>query len=116
MDFELEKQFNNAIAPLTERFGETPDLQSVIFLIGVRELGTGVKRFKKDEKLALMHVAVCTLLAPYGYYEFEGDDEQGWPHYKNVKKLPPLNGDEQDQLMKEAIISYFQRLAEEDEV
>jgi len=110
VNFELEKKFKEAIAPLSDQIGETPDLQSVMFLIGVRELGSGVKTFKKDEKLNLMHIAICTVLVPYGYYEYQGEDEDGWPHYENIKPLPPLNDGEQQLLMKEAIINYFKGL------
>ena len=31
--------------------GETPDLDTILFLIGVQELGQGKKKFKKDDKL-----------------------------------------------------------------
>lgn len=111
MDFELEKRFRDAIQPLTEMIGEIPDLESAIFLIGVQELGKGVRNFKKDEKIQLMHIAVCTLLTPYGYYEFERFDSDGWPHFKSLKKLPPLDEKEQKTLMKEAVITYFEERA-----
>ena len=109
MDFELEKRFRDAIKPLSEQLGEAPDLESVIFLIGVQELGKGVRTFKKDEKIQLMHIAVCTLLEPYGHYEFDEFDRDGWPHFKLLKSLPPLGEDEQKRLMKEAVIHYFEQ-------
>jgi hypothetical protein len=83
------------------------DLQAVLFLIGVQELGQGYRKFKKDEKVDLMHVALCTLLEPYGYYEYEGRDEQGWPHFSPVDKLPALDASQQERLVKEAAINYF---------
>lgn len=95
-----------------EKFGEgeEPDLDVVLFLIGVRELGRMPNRsnFKKDEKLALMHIAICRLLKPYGYYELDGMDDDGWPHYTLLKKLPFLKPGEQSLLMKEAVIRYFE--------
>ncbi len=115
MDFELEKKFRDAIRPLAEQIGEVPDLESVIFLIGVQELGQGVRNFKKDEKLQLMHIAVCTLLEPYGYYRYEKNDTDGWPHFKNIKPLPLLNEKEQKKLMKEAVIDYFAALKHSDQ-
>ncbi len=53
---------------LAEKFGMEPDMQSVLFLIGVQELGMGYKKFKKDEKINVLHIAICTVLEPYGYY------------------------------------------------
>ncbi|HLP12245.1 MAG TPA: hypothetical protein VK177_09975 [Flavobacteriales bacterium] len=107
MDFEQEKNWQRVLEHIKTDVGEKPDLQSVIFLIGVQELGKGHGKFKKDEKVNLMHVAICRLLEPYGYYEFAGVDVDGWPHYEAKKQLPPLEEKEQQELMKRAIVDYF---------
>jgi hypothetical protein len=107
MDFEFEKEWREAIRPFVDRFGEDLDLDTVVFLIGVQELGHGFKKFSKDEKLDVIHVGVCTLLEPYGYYSFEGKDNEGWPHFERKEKLPHLSEDDQERLMKEAIINYI---------
>jgi len=88
--------------------GETLNVDSITYLIGVQELGQGARKFKKDEKVALMHIAVCRLLEPFGYYEFEYYDEDKWPHYKSIKELPFLKAGEQTVLLKEAIVNYFE--------
>lgn len=88
--------------------GETPDLDAMLFLIGVQELGKGYGEFKKDDKLNLMHIGVCRLLEPFGYYQFTGTDKDGWPHFDFIEELPPLKDNEQTLLMKQAIIQYFQ--------
>ena len=95
---KLSRQFAEG-APL--------DLDAIIYLVGLQELGQFQRKFKKDEKLNLMHIAICRLLEPYGYYSFEHFDEDGWPHYKLVEALPVLRAGEQAVLMKEAIVSYF---------
>ncbi|MGD1847091.1 MAG: hypothetical protein ACFB10_17005 [Salibacteraceae bacterium] len=107
MDFELEARWRKTLKKLEKRFGGGMDLQAVLFLIGLQELKVKPKKLTKDQKLDVMHVAVCTLLVPYGYYEFEGDDTEGWPHFKQLKELPSLSPGEQDRLMKEAIFDYF---------
>jgi hypothetical protein len=84
-----------------------PDLQGIIFLIGVQELGQGNRKFTKDEKQDLMHIATCKLLSSYGYYKLEGADDEGWPHWKLVEKLPVLSLKEQDMLLKKAVVNYF---------
>ena len=88
--------------------GERLDLDAIIYLIGVQEYGKPQKSFKKDEKINLMHIAICRLLEPFGYYNFDYIDEDGWPHYTVVEKLPNLKAGEQSVLMKEAIVQYFQ--------
>jgi hypothetical protein len=54
-----------------------------------------------------MHIAICTLLEPYGYYEFEGRDKDSWPHFKINQLIPAIGHQEQQHLMKEAMIEYF---------
>jgi len=104
---ELKAKWSRLSVHLTEMFGEDLDLQGIIFLIGVQELGKGKKHYSKDEKEDLMHIATCRLLSSYGYYELEGLDHEGWPHYKLVKKFPPLTLKEQDILLKQSVIDYF---------
>lgn len=83
------------------------DLDGIIYVVGLQELGRWDKSFKKDEKVQLMHIAICRLLEPYGYYRFDYVDDDGWPHYELIKSLPVLKAGEQSLLMKEAIVGYF---------
>tara|TARA_B110000483_G_scaffold175931_1_gene208063 strand:- start:2687 stop:3043 length:357 start_codon:yes stop_codon:yes gene_type:complete len=108
-DEELKKRWEEVVKKLSLQFadGETLDLDGIIYLIGVQELGQLHRQFKKDEKLNLMHIAICRLLEPYGYYEFHYFDEQGWPHYIIKEALPSLKAGEQSVLMKGAIVNYF---------
>ncbi|MCH2489768.1 MAG: hypothetical protein MK211_06425 [Flavobacteriales bacterium] len=105
----LKARWEAVVELLSNQFadGETLDLDAIIYLVGLQELGQLHRKFKKDEKINLMHIAICRLLEPFGYYEFDYFDEQGWPHYKIVEQLPPLKAGEQSVLMKEAIVQYF---------
>ena len=78
MDHDVELRFQNLKSHLEQSFGEDLDIHGVLFLIGVNELGQGHKKYSKQEKTDLIHVAICTLLVPYGYYEYKGRDEEGW--------------------------------------
>ena len=93
---------------MMERFGKKPDVESVLFLIGVQELGDIRKKFSKEQKQDLMHVAICTVLTPSGYYGLEGVDGDGWPHFKQLKPMPELNPFEQEAFLKDHILLYFQ--------
>ena len=108
----LKDQWNYLVKELTQQFseGDVLNLDGIIYLIGVQELGQGKRLSKKDEKVNLMHVAICKLLEPYGYYEFDFFDKDGWPHYKILTDLPSLKPGEQTVLMKEAIVNYFEGL------
>lgn len=108
-DIQLKERWEKIVLLLSNQFsqGEDLDLDAIIYLIGVQELGKVHQTYKKDEKLNLMHIAICRLLEPYGFYEFEFFDNDGWPHYKVKEELPPLKSGEQSILMKEAIVNYF---------
>lgn len=108
-DEQLKERWESVVNILSNKFadGEELDLDAIIYLIGIQELGKFKQEFKKDEKVNLMHIAICRLLEPYGYYEFEYFDNEGWPHYKVKEELPPLKAGEQSVLMKDAIVNYF---------
>jgi hypothetical protein len=94
---------------LKERFGEEMDYDAILFTIGLQELNKPYRKYKKDEKLEVMHVAICTLLEPYGFYEFAGVDEEGWPHWNLKENLPFLDTKQQNKLMTDAIVDYFKK-------
>ena len=108
-DEQLKQQWELVVEKLSNQFadGDKLDLDAIIYLIGFQELGQLDREFKKDEKVNLMHIAICKLLEPYGYYEFDYVDEDGWPHYKIKEQLPHLKAGEQSILMKQAIVNYF---------
>ena len=108
-DEQLKERWQELQTKLSNQFadGDILELDAIIYLIGVQELGLVHRKFKKDHKLDLMHIAICTLLEPYGYYEFDYFDEDSWPHFKVKEELPSLKAGEQSVLMKEAIVNYF---------
>jgi hypothetical protein len=103
---DLEVKFKAALEKFEKQFGGGLDMQAILYIIGVQELGKGPKKFSKKEKLDILHIAICTLLEPYGHYEFEGLDDDGWPHWSVVENLPPLKSGQQLYLMKQAVIEY----------
>lgn len=90
-------------------FNKKPDLNAILFLIGIRELGTiPEKAFSKTDKVGLIHIAVCRLLSQSGYYSLVGHDNDGWPHWKLEKPLPHFDIFEQETFLREHIIEYFE--------
>lgn len=108
-DIILKERWQQLVEMLSAKFsdGDPLELDAIIYLVGVQELGQYQRTYKKDEKVNLMHIAICRLLEPYGYYEFDFFDDDGWPHYMIKEELPPLKAGEQTVLMKEAIVNYF---------
>ena len=105
---DLQVRWWNLEARLVERFGKKPDLETVLFLVGIQEFGEIRESFSKEQKQDLMHIAVCTVLSPSGYYVLEGNDEDGWPHFKQLKPLPEFYLTEQENFLKDHILLYFE--------
>jgi hypothetical protein len=99
--WKLEEKFMN-------KFGKKPDVEAILFLIGIQEIGKFKKKISKEQKQDLMHVAVCTLLSQSGYYKVEGHDDEGWPHFLQLKPLPQYNTTEQENFLKDHILLYFE--------
>lgn len=107
---EREKKWLALRGKLKEQFGKAPDLNAVLFLIGIRELGQNKRKFTKEEKQDLMHIATCSVLSQSGYYELQGSDQDGWPHWVAKKKLPVMDLIEQESFLKDHVIRYFEEM------
>ena len=110
-DLDLERKWHAVLRQVAEKMGgrKPKDLNAVLFLIGIQELGQGAKLFSKEEKQDLMHIAICKVLSYSGFYELEGLDEGGWPHWKLVKALPHFDLLEQEKLLKIHVLEYFEK-------
>ena len=94
---------------LEERFGTPMDFDTILFTIGLQELNKPFKKYKKDEKIDVMHIAICTLLEPYGFYEYKGIDDDGWPHWELKENIPHLEAKQQNKLIIDSILDYFKK-------
>ena len=106
---DLQARWWSLEAKLVERFGKKPDMEAILFLIGMQEVGLVQGKITKEQKQDLMHVAVCTLLSQSGYYILEGRDEEGWPHFKQLKEIPPYGLIEQENIIKDHVLLYFDK-------
>ncbi len=109
MDKDQITRWRELHAALAKRFGKTMTMESLLFLIGVRELGSSPREFSKEEKLDLMHIAMCRLMSESGYYELSHRDQDGWPHWTLVKPLPYTDMFSQEHLLREHILTYFEK-------
>ena len=104
---DVEVKWKNLILKLEKQFDDEMTLKGILYLIGVQELGFGIKRFNKEEKLDVLHVATCTVLSFLGFYRFDSVDEDGWPHFTEIKAIKNLSEKEQALLIKKGILKYF---------
>ena len=108
MEMDLNMEWVKVQLFVRKRFDEVLDVQTILYIIGLQELGMNHQPLKKEQKIDVIHIGVCSVLLPLGYYQKIGFDDDGWPHFKNIKKLPhKIVGEQQDVFMKKAIINYF---------
>jgi hypothetical protein len=105
---DLQTRWWDLEGRLLERFGKKPDLEAILFLIGIQEYGVLKEKYTKEQKQDLMHVAICSLFAQSGYYEVDGVDQEGWPHFRQLKELPVMNMIEQENFIKDHVLLYFE--------
>ena len=115
---ETEAEFNARwealLAAMQARFGRRPDLNALLLLIGVQELGQGVAAFTKEQKQDLMHIATCKLFSLSGHYALAHVDAEGWPHYQLLTPVPFANLKEQERMLKWHMLEYFDSLENEE--
>lgn len=105
---DFDPDWIRVLQRLKNQFGKKPDLEAILFLIGINELGRVGSKFSKEQKQDLMHIAVCRLLSDEGYYRFEGYDDEGWPQWEARRELPVMNAVEQEAWLKRKVITYFE--------
>jgi len=108
---ELDKKWVDVKKFFSDKFadGDKVDVEIILYLIGVQELGNGQTKFEKEEKVELMHMATCKLLEPFGYFEFTLKDPDGWNHYKQIKAMDDFTEQQQFDLLRKASVYYFEK-------
>jgi len=108
-EWQLEFEWLRVRHWVKDRFGkkELPDLNAVLYVIGIQEVGKAQQKFSKEEKQDLMHVAICHLLEEDGYFQFEGLDADGWPHWKTLIPVEAKGVDAQEILLRRKVVEYF---------
>lgn len=107
MDDATKMKWYKIVFGLKKQFGKKPDMNAILFLIGMNEIGR-VKEYSKQEKTELMHVATCKLLSYEGHYKLVDYDKDGWPHFELVSAPPYADLMQQENLLKKLIVQYFE--------
>ncbi len=98
-------EWDELVDDLSKVIGKRPDLTGILFLIGVQELGVGIRKYSKEEKEKLINLAICKALSLKGYYKEVGVDKIGWPIWEKQKEI--ARTENQDRLIKESVLKYF---------
>ena len=96
---EIELLFQN-------RFKKEADLKSVLYVIGLRDLGLGSGNYNKSDKEQIINHSVCRLLSQKGFFSIK-KAESKWPEWQQEKAFPKLKIKEQEDLLKECAYTYL---------
>lgn len=94
---------------LSSKLGASFTMADVLLFIGISESGLPPKQFSEKEKADLVQMAICTILVPGRYYELFWVEDTGWPHYKQLQRLPEMGVEEKEQLYKKYILMYAEK-------
>ncbi len=104
---EFELEWDKLILQLSKQFKVTAEIEFILFMMGIQEMGIGFREFSKTEKMDLINVARCRILARQGYIKETGIDPEGWPIFEASSKVKSMIPSFQNQLIKKGIIEYF---------
>lgn len=106
---DLQQQWTALESKMTERSGMKPALEDLLLFIGIREAGLPPKEFTDKEKADLVQMAICTILVPARYYELFWVDDTGWPHYRQLMRVPEMNAEQKELFYRPYILKYFEK-------
>lgn len=108
-DAELEARWERLQSWLKARFGRDTGIEAVLFLVGVQSRGHGYEpKLRKEVKQDLIMEGTYSVFEKLGFYERVGMDEHGnWIWERVVPEIPKLPIDDQEKLLRIAILAYF---------
>lgn len=104
----LEEKWLQVVNRLKGKFDNELDVKSILFILGLRELGKVGSDFSKEEKMDLMNIGFCRIASLSGYFRTDGNDDEGWPLWKQAKPIPKMSTKEQEVFIKEHVVKYFE--------
>ncbi len=108
-DLDLHKKWAALRSYLKDSIGKRPgNVEEILYLVGMQELGKGPNVFSKEEKQDLIHIGTCKVLSLSHHYRLEGMDKEGWPHWTLKEPVPKMDTIAQETYLKLHIIEYFE--------
>lgn len=108
METTIDDKWLQVEAYLKKRFDSALDIKSILFILGLRELGRKENDLTKEEKMDLMNLGFCKISSLSGYFDILEKDKDGWPVWKQIKPLPKMSTKEQELFIKQHVVKYFE--------
>jgi hypothetical protein len=90
------------------RTNDLPKQDTILFIIGLQELGILKKHLSLEQKLDITTSGTCQVLSQDGYFERAGLDKDGWIIWNQKKSLDELDDSQKERIIKHLIIKYFE--------
>jgi len=115
-DEDLNRRWGELTNRLTGRFGRHMTIEAILFLIGVQSQGIGYQPdIGRERKKELIMEGTYRVFERLGFYERAGLDERGFHAWERCVPVPALPVEEQEKLLRVAIIEYFEYRSENDD-
>lgn len=107
---EDERRWEALSGWLEECYGREITLEAVLFLIGIQARGRGFEPdIERDRKQDVIMEGTFSAFASLGMYERVGMEQDGsWIWERVAEPVPDLPVEEQEKVLKSAVIKYFQ--------
>lgn len=108
-DEVLDRRWSELLSRVEAQFGRVPDVDALLFLIGVQSVGRGYEPdLPKERKQSLIMEGSYLALETLGVYARVGMERNGFLIWEKALELPPLSVDEQEKLLRIGILNYFE--------
>lgn len=106
----IAQQWQQLTDNISRHTGKQPVLDDVLLYIGGKESGMPPRPAYTDrERADLIQLAISTVLVPARYYELFWVEDTGWPHYRQLQRVPPMDETARLQFLQPWIIRYAEK-------
>jgi hypothetical protein len=107
-----KKRWHALIERIGARFGREPDIEALLFLIGVHSVGRGYEpELPKERKQSLIMEGSYLAFETLGVYSRAGMEPNGFWIWEKVVDLPAIPIEQQERLLQIGILNYFDEVA-----
>jgi len=116
-DAALKARWDVLIVRLADRFQRTPDIEALLFLIGIQSVGRGYEpELPKERKQSLIMEGSYLAFETLGVYSRVGMERNGFWIWEKNFDLPKMSVEDQEKLLQIGILNYFDEESLGDEV
>lgn len=105
---DLDSRWSDLTRWIEVKFEREPTIESILFLIGIQSEGHGYQpKLAKEEKQDLIMEGTYVAFETLGLYQRIGADAKGRWLWEPRIAMPALELDDQETLLRLAILTYF---------